>query len=150
VMISLVIFFLHPCFASVLPLPLLMCILSYKYLLQGCVLLSNSVLTLFYQHVYRPESLARSLTTRSPHSFRLVPFLFLFALMLILDGLFHSLSITLFSPALSLHSFDHLFVDVFSDSCRLSVTMAYLLSSSSTSAHLTTISYFCLGVTNKS
>jgi hypothetical protein len=25
------------CFASVLPLPLLMCILSYKYLLQGCV-----------------------------------------------------------------------------------------------------------------
>lgn len=69
--------------------------------------------------------------------------------MLILDGHFRSLSITLFSPALPLHSFDHLFVDVFSDSCRLSVTMAYLLSPSSTFAHLTTISYFFVSVSHK-
>ena len=78
-------------------------------------------------------SLPRSLTTRRRHTlFCLLPFLLLLALMLIFDGLFHSLSITLFSPVLPLHSFDHLFVDVFSDSYRLSVTMAYLLSPSST------------------
>lgn len=85
--------------------------LSYKYLLQGCVLFSNSVLTLFYQRVYRPKSLSLSVAhyAPSPHSFfyqsASFPLHFFFALMLILDGLFHSLSITLFSPALPLHSF---------------------------------------------
>jgi len=119
-----------------------------------CKVVCCSLTLFFYQRVYRPKSLALSVTyyAFSPRSFFFLRFLFFFALMLILDGLFHSLSITLFSHVLPVHSFDHLFVDVFSDSCRLSVTMAYLLSPSSTFAHLTTISYFffCLGVTNKS
>jgi len=92
-----------------------------------------SVLTFSYQHVYGPKSFAPGRSLRVLATLFLSPcliyFSFFFALMLILDGLFHSLSITLVSPDLPLHSFDHL-VDVFSDSCRLSVTMAYLLSPS--------------------
>lgn len=78
-----------------------------------------SVLTLFfpYQHVLARviRSLGRSLCVLATLFLSpcVLPFSFFFALMFIFDGLFHSLSITFVSPSLSLHSFDHLFVDVF-------------------------------------
>lgn len=102
---------LFSCFASVLPLPLLMCIFILQiFTARLCVVLKFCSNPFFYQRVYRPKSLSPSVAhyAPSPHSFfiNLPPSLFIFfALMLILDGLFHSLSITIFSPALSLHSF---------------------------------------------
>src|SRR5258708_30378915 len=105
-----------------MPLPLLMCILSYKYLLQGCLLLSNFVLTRFSIRVYRPKSLTPSVAHYASllHSFCLTPLLILLCvdvntrrtLPLPLD---HSLFTC---PAL--HSLDHL--------CRCSPTLAVCLS----------------------
>ena len=112
----------------------------------GCCQIS--VLTLFYyQCVYRPKSLAPSVTHYVSSPLFLPPSLFILSRVDVNTRrtLPLPLNHSLFTcPASAL--FDHLFVDVFSDSCRLSVTMAYLLSPSSTFAHLTMISYFFVSV----
>ncbi|SRR6266481_1453711 len=69
-MISLVIFLLQPCFCVCAASPASHVHLSYKYLLQGCVLFSNFVLTRFFISVCigQSRSLARSLTMRPRHT----------------------------------------------------------------------------------
>jgi hypothetical protein len=163
-LISLAIFFFScPCSASlsVSVSPSLMCILSYTYLLQvsPCCCSSVSVLTSPFIGADMSNRLALSVARWAslPHS--LSPSITIFVYCQILDGLFHSLSITVLSlplvalfPPASRKICSLIGPDYLPSVCLC--LMAPLLCSDSTFAHLTTnfVLSFVFGITqtNKS
>jgi hypothetical protein len=143
VLISLAIFFFsHPCSVFAAVSASLMCILSYAYL-ASLFLFTNLCSDPSFLGADKSKPLVPSVAryASSPHSFLPLP----------LSDTRWTLPLSLdHSPfTFWLHSFDHLFVNVFSidpDYCSLSVLMAHLLRSNPTFAHLTNnfVPLFCL------